>query len=156
MLDLQQQGYTVEEVNTEKPWGAYVRLSNDDADRFVNEYFPDITPEEARFGHYDVELSPKILITAPNQRLSWQFHQHRAERWKFLTSGGYHKSTTDEEGELQLAEPGDVIQFAEQERHRLIGQTDGFTIVAEIWQHIDPHHPSNEDDIVRLQDDYER
>jgi hypothetical protein len=29
-------------------------------------------------------------------------------------------------------------------------------MVAEIWQHTDPNHPSDEDDIVRLQDDFGR
>jgi hypothetical protein len=29
-------------------------------------------------------------------------------------------------------------------------------LVAEIWQHTDPGNPSNEDDIVRLADDYSR
>jgi hypothetical protein len=29
-------------------------------------------------------------------------------------------------------------------------------LVAEIWQHTDPDHPSNEDDIVRVQDDFGR
>ena len=29
-------------------------------------------------------------------------------------------------------------------------------IVAEFWQHTDADSPSNEDDIVRLQDDYAR
>ena len=29
-------------------------------------------------------------------------------------------------------------------------------VVAEFWQHTDAESPSNEDDIVRLQDDYAR
>ncbi len=33
---------------------------------------------------------------------------------------------------------------------------DTFGIVAEIWQHTDPTNPSEEDDIVRLQDDFGR
>ena len=41
------------------------------------------------------------------------------------------------------------------ERHRLIG-LEGWGIVAEIWQHTDPENPSDEDDIVRLQDDFGR
>ena len=31
-----------------------------------------------------------------------------------------------------------------------------FAVVAEIWQHTDPEHPSDEDDIIRLQDDFGR
>jgi hypothetical protein len=41
------------------------------------------------------------------------------------------------------------------ERHRLIG-LENWGVVAEFWQHTDPEHPSDEDDIVRVQDDYKR
>jgi hypothetical protein len=41
------------------------------------------------------------------------------------------------------------------ERHRLIG-LDDYGVIAEIWQHIDTENPSDEDDIVRVQDDYGR
>ena len=41
------------------------------------------------------------------------------------------------------------------ERHRLIGLTD-YVVLAEIWQHTDPNNPSDENDIVRLSDDYGR
>ena len=41
------------------------------------------------------------------------------------------------------------------ERHRLIGLSE-WGIIAEIWQHTDAENPSNEDDIVRLQDDFGR
>mgnify|MGYP003350752161 CR=1 FL=1 len=42
------------------------------------------------------------------------------------------------------------------ERHRLIGTKEGWGMVAEIWQHTVPDHPSDESDIVRLQDDYRK
>ena len=41
------------------------------------------------------------------------------------------------------------------QRHRLIG-LDGWGIVAEIWRHTDAENPSDEDDIVRVQDDFGR
>ena len=41
------------------------------------------------------------------------------------------------------------------ERHRLIG-LESWGIVAEFWQHTNAQKPSNEDDIIRLQDDYAR
>lgn len=153
---LEADGYSPVEINTNKPWGAYIRLDSNDADAFVDEHFEDLTPEEARLGIEGAELSPKILIVSPEQRLSWQLHHRRAERWKFLTKGGYHKSLTDDEGELHIAEAGEVVQFARGERHRLVALQDGYTLVAEIWQHTDSEHPSDEDDIVRLQDDYSR
>jgi len=101
-------------------------------------------------------LSPKILLVSPDQRLSWQYHNRRSERWDFLTKGLYSRSMTDEEGKAILAYTGDMVQFATRERHRLIGNNDTYVIVAEIWQHTNPEHISDEDDIVRLQDDYNR
>ena len=147
--------YTVVELNEQKPWGAYLRLDNDEADPFVAEFFEGLSPQDARLGNDDAELSPKILLVSPNQRLSWQYHNRRAERWTFLTSGAYNKSLSDDEGELHIANAGDVVQFAANERHRLVGRA-AYTLVAEIWQHSDPNQPSNEDDIVRLADDYSR
>lgn len=149
-------GYTVIELNDQKPWGAYARLDGTDADRFVEDFFPDLSPEEARLGIEGAELSPKFLIVSPGQRLSWQYHGRRAERWRFLTNGAYHKSDTDDEGELVSVPAGSVVQFARGERHRLVGLDDEHVVVAEIWQHTDPESPSDEEDIVRLADDYQR
>lgn len=153
---IEQAGYAIIEIDDEKPWGAYIRIDGAQADRFVNEFFPGLSPEEARLGNKDAELSPKILIVSPQQRLSWQYHNRRAERWMFLTPGGYFKSQTDDQGEVQVARPGDVVQFQQGERHRLAGVPDSYVVVAEIWQHTDPNHLSEEADIVRLADDYQR
>lgn len=139
-----------------RPWGGFNQLSNMDADRFIGEFFPGLTPEEARLGNSNSELSPKILIVKPSQRLSWQYHDRRAERWSYITAGGFFKSLTDDQGELQLAKPNDIVQFKKSERHRLVGSDDHYTLVAEIWQHMSPIELSNEGDIVRLEDDYSR
>lgn len=149
-------GYTIVDLNDSKPWGAYIRMDGKQAERFMKDFFPDLTIEEARLGMPDAELSPKLLIVAPDQRLSWQYHNRRAERWTFFTEGAYMRSDTDNEGEVVAAKPGDVVQFARGERHRLIGVAGKYTIVAEIWQHSDPSDPSNEEDIIRLADDYKR
>ncbi len=149
-------GYELVEVNDQKPWGAYFRMHGDQADDFITEFFPGLTPAEARLGIDNAQLSPKILLVAPSQRLSWQYHDRRAERWAFLTHGGYNKSHLDEPGDVFHAVPHDVVQFARSERHRLVGKDDHYTLVAEIWQHVDPDQPSDEDDIIRLYDDYKR
>lgn len=149
-------GYEIIELNDQKPWGAYFRLNSDKVELFLEDFFQGLSLEDARLGHKDAELSPKILLVAPHQRLSWQYHNRRAERWAFLTSGAFNRSHDDEEGELQQASPNDIVQFAQGERHRLVGMADQYVIVAEIWQHTDQSLMSNEDDIVRLQDDYNR
>lgn len=148
-------GYNIVELNSEKPWGAYFKLHGDDADTFVEEFFPGLSPSEARLGVDNLELSPKILLVSPNQRLSWQYHHNRAERWAFLNNGFYYSSMTDDEGERLAAHAGDVVQFKTEQRHRLVGAS-AYTLVAEIWQHTNINVPSAEDDIVRLQDDYDR
>jgi len=153
---LEAAGYTIALHDYERPWGGFNQLINEDADRFVAEFFPGITPEEARLGNPGSPLSPKILVVAPEQRLSWQYHNLRAERWVYLTKGAFFKSIDDDQGNIQQANPGDVVQFQKSERHRLVGAPDRYTLVAEIWQHVDPTEPSNENDIVRLADDYKR
>lgn len=151
----QHAGYAVADIDMKKPWGGFVRFEYKDADAFIGDFFPDIDPVAARPGNADAVLSPKFLIVAPKQRLSWQVHERRAERWKFLTGGGYYRSQhPDDMGELHAAKVGDVVQFAAGECHRLVGGNDTHTIVAEIWQHTDPTQPSDESDITRLQDDY--
>jgi mannose-6-phosphate isomerase len=65
------------------------------------------------------------------------------------------KSMTDEETELKSYNPGERIVLQQGERHRLVGLND-WGLVAEIWQHTDASNPSDESDIVRLQDDFGR
>ena len=149
-------GYEIVEENLTKPWGGYYRLSNDNAEKFVKQYFIGTTIDEARLGNADVEISPKILIVEPGKRLSWQYHNRRAEKWHFLSDGLFIRSATDEQTEPIMAPSGTIIQFDGEERHRLIGQADDYTIVAEIWQHLQPGNLSDEEDIIRIQDDYQR
>ena len=101
------------------------------------------------------KLSPKILIVKPDARLSWQYHHRRAEIWQvYKGEVGIIRSDDDTEGELKRFKEDDQVKIAQGERHRLIGLED-YGIVAEIWQHTDSI-PSNEDDIVRVQDDFKR
>ena len=48
-----------------------------------------------------------------------------------------------------------TVQFNREIRHRLLG-INNWGIVAEIWQHIDMSNLSNENDIVRIEDDFGR
>jgi len=149
--------YTVVDADETKPWGAFYRMKNSDTDRFLAEFFPGLSLKEAKLGNDGVELSPKFLLVLPGQRLSWQYHDRRAERWRFLSDGAYFQSNDDEQRERTDVTAGEVVQFARGERHRLCALNDEtFCLVAEIWQHTEPAEPSNEDDIVRLADDYKR
>jgi mannose-6-phosphate isomerase-like protein (cupin superfamily) len=151
-------GHTIVEEDMTKPWGAYYRMDGDEAERFIGEFFPGLSLAEAKLGRDGVELSPKFLLVSPGERLSWQYHDRRAERWRFLTGGAYYRSHSDEQGEL-IAVPADtIVQFDAGERHRLCAGADNasYTLVAEIWQHTKAGEPSDESDIVRLHDDYQR
>ena len=101
-------------------------------------------------------MSPKILIVKPAARLSWQYHNRRAEIWQiYKGSTGIIRSNTDTENEMEIYDEGDQIVLEQGERHRLIG-LDDYCVVAEIWQHTDVDHPSDEEDIIRVQDDFGR
>ena len=65
------------------------------------------------------------------------------------------RSKNDIETKINIHKSGDTITFDIQERHRLIGLKN-IGIVAEIWQHTDANYPSDEDDIIRVQDDFGR
>lgn len=150
---ISENGYTVVSSDHSRPWGGFFVLAESDADRFIDQYFPGYTKEQLMIGE---KLSPKFLVVAPNKRLSWQYHFRRAEIWR-VHSGPVKVATnlTDDEVEPKTYREGDIIVLQKGERHRLIG-ADNYGIVTEIWQHTDPTHPSDEDDIVRLQDDFGR
>lgn len=68
---------------------------------------------------------------------------------------GVTKSFDDTEKAIKIYNQGEIIILKQGERHRLIG-LDTWGFIAEFWQHTDSINPSNEDDIVRIQDDYSR
>jgi mannose-6-phosphate isomerase-like protein (cupin superfamily) len=150
---LQEQGLGVDKKDATRPWGGFFVIHETDAEKFVQLYFPHLTIEDLKIAG---KLSPKILVVAPEKRLSWQYHHRRAEIWKLIGGiAGVVTSNTDEQKEVQQLNIGDIIQLKQGERHRLIGLS-GWGIVAEIWRHTDPANPSDEEDIVRLQDDFGR
>lgn len=137
-----------------RPWGGFFVIDENDAPKFINLYFPHLTKEELKLTG---RLSPKILIVAPGKRLSWQYHRRRAEIWK-LIDGEVKLMTSDsnEEKETTTLVIGDIVQLYQGQRHRLIGAENQWGVLAEIWQHTDAENPSDEDDIVRVQDDFGR
>jgi mannose-6-phosphate isomerase len=136
-----------------RPWGGFFVLDENDADKFIASFFSHLSKSDLTISG---KLSPKILIVAPQKRLSWQFHYRRAEIWKLIAGeAAVMVSDTDEETAVINLTKGDIIELKQGERHRLIG-TDNWGIIAEIWRHTDAENPSDENDIVRLQDDFGR
>ena len=56
---------------------------------------------------------------------------------------------------MEVYNEGDQLVLQQGEKHRLIGLNEA-SLVAEIWQHTDAIHPSDEEDIIRVQDDFGR
>ncbi|MDQ6844768.1 MAG: phosphoheptose isomerase [Bacteroidota bacterium] len=150
---LQQQGFSIINKDDSRPWGGFYVIDESNASKFVRQYFPNENMEELKITE---KISPKILLVAPNTRLSWQYHYRRAEIWKCI-EGPVEVATsdTDEQTGKHVLQNGDIIRLKQGERHRLIG-LDHWGIIAEIWQHTDVENPSDEDDIVRVQDDFGR
>lgn len=146
-------GFDIVSEDFDRPWGGFFVLDERQSAQFMAEFFPHLSLDDFAEGQ---KLSPKILVVAPDQRLSWQYHHRRAEIWKLIGGvAGVVISDTDEQTDLQTLAIGDLVNLKCGERHRLVG-TDGYGVVAEIWQHTDPANPSDEDDIVRVQDDFGR
>lgn len=145
--------FSISKKDVERPWGGFFVIDEDQSHLFVKNYFSSV---DESFLLNANRISPKILIVAAGKRLSWQYHYRRAELWKVIGGEvGVIKSETNEESEMKNYPLNSIIQLKNSERHRLIG-LNSWGIVAEIWQHIDKNNPSDEDDIVRLQDDFGR
>lgn len=146
-------GFTIVTADKSRPWGGFYVIDEDQARAFAQYFFPEEDFEQLNISG---KLSPKLLMVAPEKRLSWQYHHRRAEIWRCIDGNvGVVTSLTDQEAQRRTLRTGDKIKLRQGERHRLIGLED-WGIVAEIWQHTDAEHPSDEDDIVRLQDDFGR
>ncbi len=150
---LQQQGFRIAQEDQTRPWGGFFVIDETQAQQFADAYFNGLSVEQLKISG---KLSPKVLLVAPQQRLSWQYHHRRAEIWQVVRGPvGVAVSPTDEQGEVKSYAVGERIVLQQGERHRLVG-LDGWGVLAEIWQHTDAENPSDENDIVRVQDDFGR
>lgn len=136
-----------------RPWGGFFVIDENQAAEFARLFFPEVNIDDLRISG---KLSPKILLVEPNKRLSWQYHHRRAEIWRVIGGkAGVVTSFTDEETDKNELNVGDSVKLKQGQRHRLVGVSE-WGVLAEIWQHTDAANPSNEDDIVRVQDDFGR
>ena len=146
-------GFSISAQDLERPWGGFFVLDEMQIRKFKETFFPEVPLSEDQYAQ---KLSPKFLLVAPGARLSWQYHFRRAELWTLVAGdAAVSRSLDDTQGPVLPMEAGEVISLQQGERHRLIG-TGAWGVVAEIWMHSDASQPSDEDDIVRLQDDYAR
>jgi len=145
--------FNIESFDENRPWGVFFVIDENQAQKFSDIFFDGLNVSNLKIAG---KLSPKILIVNSKQRLSWQYHLRRAEIWRVIEGEvGVIRSFTDEEGEMIIYKEGDFIKLEQGERHRLVG-LEKSSVIAEIWQHTDSNNPSDEDDIIRLNDDFKR
>jgi mannose-6-phosphate isomerase-like protein (cupin superfamily) len=137
----------------DKPWGSYIRLKETALPAFIGAYWAD-SPVKIQLATHQME--PKLLLVAPGKRLSLQYHSRRREYWRVIA--GPVKIVLGPDGSsLQEAvyQTGDTIEIPCGYWHRIAGLS-GWSVLAEIWEHTDPENPSDEEDIVRVEDDFSR
>lgn len=150
--ELESIGFNITDSDLQRPWGGFFYVDENQAQDFSNYFFDGLDVNTLKI---EGKLSPKILMVRPNVKLSWQYHNRRAEIWQvYQGTVGVVQSTTDIETEMKFYGPGNQIKLDQGIRHRLVG-LDNYGVVAEIWQHTDSV-PSDEDDIIRVQDDFGR
>lgn len=93
------------------------------------------------------QVTVKIISVSPGQRLSLQRHSHRGEMWQIL-DGPMDITINDRQF---VAQPGESVWVPHGAVHRLGNSGDAPCRILEVaFGHFD------EEDIVRLEDDYTR
>ena len=150
--ELESLGFNITDSDLQRPWGAFFYIDENQAQDFSDHFFDGLDINTLKI---EGKLSPKILMVKPNVKLSWQYHNRRAEIWQVYKGVvGIIQSQTDLENPMETFNPGDQIKLEQGIRHRLVG-LDDYGVVAEIWQHTDSIS-SDEEDIIRVQDDFGR
>ena len=150
---LDQNGFFIINSDKTRPWGGFFVIDEQQSKKFIDFFFNDVDTSEKEA---DGKVSPKILIVEKEKRLSWQYHHRRSELWKVIGGRvGVIQSDNDDETNVKTKNLNDIITLQQGERHRLIGLKE-WGVIAEIWKHTDKNNPSDEDDIVRVQDDFGR
>lgn len=90
----------------------------------------------------------KRIIVKPNQRLSYQKHQHREEFWTIVKG----EATITLDSEQHQRHAGQHIHIPNGAAHRIANPGDEDLIFIEVQQGT----YFGEDDIIRLEDDYGR
>jgi len=105
------------------------------------------------WGHYEVLLDSddckvKRIYVKPNSRLSYQYHDKRREQW--IVIKGDLTIILDEDKVFR--QPGESIHIPIGARHRAWNETDKGVVFIEVQT----GEYFGEDDIIRIEDDYNR
>lgn len=99
--------------------------------------------------HSDDFCQAKLITIKPQQRISYQFHYRRQEHWTIIRGVG--EITIN--GEVQMVGPQTPIQIGYHVLHRLANTSETEDLV---FIEIQTGEYFGEDDIIRLDDDYDR
>jgi mannose-6-phosphate isomerase len=146
-------GLKLIDMDAQRPWGFFLSVDESQAQEFISLFYSRVKLDGV---DPSLPLRPKLLGIEPGKRLSWQYHHRRSEIWRTL-AGSYDLVTSSNDTELAPKTIGEdeVVYISKGTRHRGVGGKE-WALIAEIWQHSDASNPSNEDDIVRVQDDFGR
>lgn len=90
----------------------------------------------------------KRIVVKPGGRLSYQYHHHRSEIWTVIDG----EATITLEGEITTLGPSEVFRIPQSAKHRLENKGTIPLIIIEIQYGT----YFGEDDIIRIDDDYNR
>lgn len=96
--------------------------------------------------HENKPCTVKLIYVNPNSRLSLQYHNNRSEFWKIVFGTAYMQI---DDSSLVLKE-GQTVEIPNKARHRVEAK-ETKCVILEISYGI-----FDENDIVRLEDDYQR
>ena len=106
------------------------------------------------WGHYEILLDNdhckvKRIFVKPNQRLSYQYHRHRQEAWT-IAQGIARVTQNGIDRDYQV---GETALIALGDKHRMANPSDSEDMVL---IEVQTGTYFGEDDIVRIEDDYNR
>ena len=106
------------------------------------------------WGYYEIisdesDHKVKRICVEPKNRLSYQYHKKRQEHW-FIVSG---EALVTLDGKQIKLKPGDSINISKKALHRIQNPSDKRML---IFIEIQTGEYFEEDDIVRVEDDYNR
>ena len=113
-----------------------------------------MTSKEIRpWGFYEILLDTeytkvKQITVNPGQRLSYQYHEKRKEYWTIVKGS----ATIILDDEKVFRNQGESIHIPLGSKHRIINETDEILIFIEVQT----GESFDEEDIIRLEDDYGR
>jgi mannose-6-phosphate isomerase len=146
------QGFRIASLDQSQPWGGFLLIDETQSMQFAKMYFKNWKMNQYVPSH--LPMKPKILVVEPKHAIAWQYHLRRAELWQVLVGEvGVIVSDSDEEGALSIKQSNELIELNPGKRHRLVGLED-WAVIAQIWHHVDAQNPSDDHDVIRLNEGF--